>query len=416
MTTLRNVLFVAIMPAAIALTGCPELLSDLQTLTAWERHTIDERFRGADGVKLGNFGGYGGDFDLATGWEQSGVVVAYLFQPPLYDCTSPGPVYPATWTPVTIGKVGSVEDAVFVDLDGDGGLDVVSSCEGNVETMFVHWAPADSSARLDPNAWVTEPIPATQGARRWMFCEPAQIDGANGVDLVAGARGASSAIGYLAAPADPRRLQDWTWRHLADASWIMSIIPTDLDADGDIDIVYTDRKGDARGAYWLENPAGDLLPIWIRRFIGSADGELMFANLVDLDADGVVDLLVATNRRELRRFEPTLGLELPWTGTTIAWPDTFGTGKGVRAANLDDDPELEIVFSCENAGDRAGVGYLDRQEIAGAPVWIARRIADNAGGKFDLVQVADLDCDGDLDVITTEESANLGVIWYENPG
>jgi hypothetical protein len=27
----------------------------------------------------------------------------------------------------------------------------------------------------------------------------------------------------------------------------------------------------------------------------------------------------------------------------------------------------------------------------------------------------DLDNDGDLDVITTEEVKNLGVIWYENP-
>ena len=29
--------------------------------------------------------------------------------------------------------------------------------------------------------------------------------------------------------------------------------------------------------------------------------------------------------------------------------------------------------------------------------------------------VDDLDDDGDLDVITCEETSNLGVIWYENP-
>jgi len=37
------------------------------------------------------------------------------------------------------------------------------------------------------------------------------------------------------------------------------------------------------------------------------------------------------------------------------------------------------------------------------------------GVKYDLVALVDLDGDGDLDVITTEETANLGVIWYENP-
>jgi hypothetical protein len=35
--------------------------------------------------------------------------------------------------------------------------------------------------------------------------------------------------------------------------------------------------------------------------------------------------------------------------------------------------------------------------------------------KHDLLEIVDLDDDGDLDVITTEEAKNLGVIWYENP-
>ena len=35
--------------------------------------------------------------------------------------------------------------------------------------------------------------------------------------------------------------------------------------------------------------------------------------------------------------------------------------------------------------------------------------------KYDLVALLDLDNDGDLDAITTEEAKNLGVIWFENP-
>ena len=41
--------------------------------------------------------------------------------------------------------------------------------------------------------------------------------------------------------------------------------------------------------------------------------------------------------------------------------------------------------------------------------------AQRQGSKYDLVELIDLDDDGDLDVLTCEENVNLGVIWYENP-
>ena len=49
------------------------------------------------------------------------------------------------------------------------------------------------------------------------------------------------------------------------------------------------------------------------------------------------------------------------------------------------------------------------------PVWEAHDISGPEGGKYDLVELLDLDGDKDLDVITCEERRNLGVVWYENP-
>ena len=43
----------------------------------WARHVIDASEKGADGVRLADVNGDGLP-DIATGWEQSGVVKAYL--------------------------------------------------------------------------------------------------------------------------------------------------------------------------------------------------------------------------------------------------------------------------------------------------------------------------------------------------
>lgn len=401
------VLGIASLWSALALiTGCEALFSGTPA-AGWSRHAIDDLRKGADGVKLGDVN-RDGLIDLVASWEQSGAVVVYL---------NPGSAAVKTsWPSVVVGRVGSVEDAVFVDLDGDGRLDVVSCCEGDVKTMYVHWGPPDAADLLDPTRWQTEAIPVTRGARQWMFCEPAEIDGRDGVDLVAGAKGAAGAIGLLLSPPEPRRLDDWRWVKLADAAWIMSIIPYDVDGDGDLDVLYTDRKGAERGCYWLENPGGvaAALGLWLRHRIGTSSDELMFMDVGDLDHDDLLDVVVATDARRLLHFSPLVDPRLPWLAQSIPWTDAFGTGKAVRIADLDGDGVNDLAFSCENAGGSAGVGRLSRGEPL-AWLWSARFISGKQGKKFDLLQILDLDGDGDLDVVTTEESDGLGVIWYENP-
>ena len=73
------------------------------------------------------------------------------------------------------------------------------------------------------------------------------------------------------------------------------------------------------------------------------------------------------------------------------------------------------MFSCENAGDMIGMAWMSYIFSVNDPLWNTQAISGVRGSKFDLVQLLDLDGDGDLDVITTEEKSNLGVMWYENP-
>jgi hypothetical protein len=58
------------------------------------------------------------------------------------------------------------------------------------------------------------------------------------------------------------------------------------------------------------------------------------------------------------------------------------------------------------------VVWLERRADGG---WWQWSLAGAPGVKFDLLQLLDLDGDGDLDVLTCEEADGLGVVWYENP-
>src|SRR5688572_105582 len=115
------------------------LVCAAQPEPAWKRHTIDDFSRGADGVRLADVNADGRP-DLVTGWEEGGVVRVYQ---------NPGPaLVREKWPAVIAGFASDVEDAVLVDLDGDGALDVVSCAEGNTRHMSVHWAPRERAKYL----------------------------------------------------------------------------------------------------------------------------------------------------------------------------------------------------------------------------------------------------------------------------
>ena len=107
---------------------------------------------------------------------------------------------------------------------------------------------------------------------------------------------------------------------------------------------------------------------------------------------------------------------MQWSAATV------GTPKAAAVGDIDLDGRQDIVLSTANArGGKGGVVWLRARSSPFDAQCDAFDISGQEGIKFDLNLLLDVDRDGDLDVVNSEENDNasggpgLGVVWYENP-
>ena len=379
----------------------------------WAHHIIDESSHGADGVTLADING-DGLMDIATGWEQGGVTRIYL---------NPGPEKSkSNWPRVTVGETPSVEDAVFADLDGDGALDVVSFSEEETKKIFVHWSPDNRDDFLTANKWQQAVLPDSENhSQQWMFGWPMQVDGKNGVDLIAGSKGLNAEIGWFEAPKNGHDLAGYKWHPMSRAGWIMSIWKSDMDEDGDLDVVVSDRKGPLRGCRWLENPGHGPAKArpWQRHPMGAGDKEVLSMALEDLDGDGLEDAVVAVKDMKILFLKRLDNTGLKWQPHVISADFNAGNTRAVAVTDVNNDKQKDLVFTTWNAEERHGVLWLEYEQTPEEREWTPHQISGMQKGiKYDRIEMLDLDDDGDLDLLTSEEHEGrrgMGVFWYENP-
>jgi len=420
--------------------------------TPWRLHTIDNTLNGADGVKLLDVDG-DGKLDIAAAWEESGKSRLYL-NPGTHNA-----LY-LPWSYIDAGPAQGAEDAALADVDGDGRTDVISSGTGSPNGlkdnpgMTIHFAPTTGDYR-DAKAWTTVSFPeSVVGSFRWMYSIAVDVNQDGHVDIVSGGRylqrNRPATIGWFQAPPQEKRdLSRWHFHHMNAAGWVMSLVAQDMDGDGDVDIVASDRKVgnaiDLRGVRWLENPGNPELQKnpWKNHVIGAEHQEVMFISMADLDSDGDLDTVVPhTSPNGIAWYERLSHSGSSWREHRIDYRSSLGTPKAISVADVNCDGQLDLILTCESASaPKSAIVWLDYgnqnptnvvwtiNDISG-PIPLGRKsrfrrllgMPENAsaGIKFDRIEVSDLDSDGDLDIITTEEnhgrrSRGLGVVWFENP-
>ena len=157
---------------------------------------------------------------------------------------------------------------------------------------------------------------------------------------------------------------------------------------------------------------------WKEHRIGPQGGEVMLLEYADLNGDGLKDVIVATHNRKLFVHWRVKGAPNQWKTTQIHFPKHTGTGKAVRVADVNMDGKLDIILCCAGAKKGSGLVWLSYRKTVYDSEWDVHEISGLPGIKWDLIQLTDLDGDGDLDIINTEErtgGGGLGVVWYENP-
>lgn len=371
----------------------------------------------------------------------------------------------AEWQKVILGGSKNPEYSDFGDFDGDGNLDIVG-VGGEGEGVNIFWAP-DASRVTDPSAWTDSGImDGTRNRGHFLYVQSHDINKDGTTDIVAGGRvlgthsldnvagKRTAGIIWIEAPADRRDRRDLSKWTIHDIDPLTKgghgFVFVDVDQDGDEDIV--DSNADWNTAeseemvLWYENPGAgwpeqkEPWPVHVV-YRGSEVYSKGQVAAGDLDNDGLTDLCVQTEK-SFFYFRKTGLNPVIWERIVIPKPAiTQWLARPTKLADINGDGRLDIVGMLIHdekgnlPADKASVFWMEYTgDEPKADNWVTHVIkwSDGVntgrkyqGEKWDHCRFADMDGDGDLDIVANCEehykrengkrTTNIGVVWFENP-
>jgi hypothetical protein len=222
------------------------------------------------------------------------------------------------------------------------------------------------------------------------------IDGDGVQDLVAG--------GY---PENP--LSWWRWPDLRQTVVATATVEfttdaglADIDSDGDLDIVTADGQ-QGLNLIWFENPRLGADPSdssrWARRELTAAGGWVKDIELADFDGDGRMDVAARTHSALMILFQDS---GKRWTRADFS---DFELGEeGMGSGDIDGDGDTDLVLFGAYAANPGAAAARDPEK------WSAHNVG-SFNPAFKSI-VVDLDRDGRADIVTSSSEHVADVAWY----
>ena len=406
--------------------------------TAWTRRTITTAAQGAWSVFPGDMDG-DGDLDVLSASIDDDKVAWYE------NTAGNG----TAWTPRTISTIAAGALSVHAaDVDRDGDLDVLSASftdskiawyentagNGTAWTLitistaaegaaWVSTADVDADGDLDAlaalvvadgvvwyenvggvgDAWT--PRTVATGVGTPLTVAAGDVDGDGDEDLVTAAYNAGAVAWYRNDTIHSGACFTTPPPISTSALGAWSVVSADVDGDGDQDALSSSTL--ANSLTWFENAAGNG-SAWVTRTITTSVHAPASAFAADLDGDGDQDALTVLLLMDaVLWYENTAGNGSAWSLHTIA-TGADGPREAV-AADVDRDGDLDVVAALDAASTVAWY-----ENTAGnASAWTAHTITTAATFVYSI-DVADVDGDGDVDALSVISPAT--VAWYENVG
>ena len=299
---------------------------------------------------------------------------------------------------IEIGGITAIA-VELADIDGDSDLDLVAAFQWSDRVSW--FENRDGLGDFGPERFVV------QGLDKPQSVAVADLDGNGTLDIVASTYNGD---GVVWSPNGGAGTFGQALQVSGDVPWASGVETADMDGDSDIDVLsVSNLNGDV---YWHENIDGagtfaDKTYIYDHPVANPAH-----VVAADLDFDGDQDLVSGASEFENGTFvawhDNANGLGTEFESEIVQSAFNAGGAPTIRIADLDGDLDLDIVTAHSELGL---LWYANRRDHFLPMFEDARTISDQLELRW--VETADLDGDGDVDVLAASTDPN-GLFWYEN--